>query len=212
MQTLLNPFDWYAGDTLHWPMDDIKLQQVNDWIVDVDQAMSHVEHFGLAIQAGGACGIWPARLAGFFDEVITFEPVLDNYECLLANCERFDNIEANFGALGRKTSAVDMRRDDFEKGNAGAWYTVPGTDILQVAIDDMNLSRCDLIMLDVEGSELEALAGAVGTISKFKPVVVIENKQLPHMKELAKKAEEFVVSLGYHQVAKYHNDLVLVRN
>lgn len=210
MQTLLNPFDWYAGDTLYWPTDDTKLQQVNSWVVDVDQALQHVKHFGVAIQAGGACGIWPARLAGFFEEVITFEPVLDNYECLRANCERFDNVIANYGALGRERGTASMARDAFEEGNAGAWYSVPGNEVAIVPIDDLNLSRCDLIMLDVEGAELDALVGAVGTISKHKPTIVIENKQLPHMQQPATKAIEFIQALGYRQVAKFHNDLVFV--
>ena len=42
-------------------------------------------------------------------------------------------------------------------------------------IDDLNLTECDLIMLDVEGYELHALNGAIETIKKYGPVICIEH-------------------------------------
>jgi FkbM family methyltransferase len=43
-----------------------------------------------------------------------------------------------------------------------------------IAIDDMQLPRLDLIKIDIEGMEMEALSGAQETISRAKPQMIIE--------------------------------------
>jgi hypothetical protein len=43
-----------------------------------------------------------------------------------------------------------------------------------IRIDDLNLTDCNLMQLDVEGYELNALLGAAKTIDKFKPVLCVE--------------------------------------
>lgn len=208
MITLSNPFDWYRGDSLRWPDDDKKLLLVNDWVADVDAVLRHVSGRSVAVQAGGACGIWPARLAGEFAQVITYEPQEENYACLKHNCAPYSNITAYRAGLGREMGNARLQRDAFEDGNAGAWYAVPGDGFPVVPLDGLALSACDLIMLDVEGGELDALLGAVSTIERCRPVVVVEQKQLPHMAISAADAGQWLESVGYRAVAKYHNDVV----
>ena len=41
-------------------------------------------------------------------------------------------------------------------------------------LDDLNIENISLIKIDVEGYELEAFAGGINTISKYKPIIVIE--------------------------------------
>ena len=48
------------------------------------------------------------------------------------------------------------------------------TDRERDRIDDLNLQQCDLIHLDVEGYEEKVINGALETIKKFKPVVIVE--------------------------------------
>lgn len=208
MITLHNPFDWYPSDTLQWPDEDKKLQLVNSWVADVDSAMAHVRRRGVAVQAGGACGIWPARLALNFDRVYTVEPCAKNYECLVENCRPFQNITHARAAFGKWFSRASLARDDFEDGNAGAWYLSRGSDFEVITIDSLELTACDLIMLDVEGRELDALIGAQYTLTTFRPVVVVEAKQLPHMKIPAIAAGDYLMQLGYRRVGKYHHDEV----
>ncbi len=205
---LLNPFDWYPCDTWNWPDDDRKLMQVNHWVDDVDRFLALGGLRGVAVQAGGACGIWPARLAGYFEQVITFEPCAANFECLQANCEPFANIRAINAALGRAPCRMRLARDAFEDGNAGAWYLAAGDDVEVMTIDSLALDACDLIMLDVEGFELEALIGAEQTISRFRPMIVLEQKQLPHMAGDARDAGRWLESRGYSARMQSHNDVV----
>ncbi len=46
-----------------------------------------------------------------------------------------------------------------------------------IRVDDLELPRCDVMKIDVEGMELDVLAGAAATIERFKPIVYCENNR-----------------------------------
>jgi FkbM family methyltransferase len=48
------------------------------------------------------------------------------------------------------------------------------TEVRTLAIDSLNLERLDLIKIDVEGMELEVLAGARRTIERCLPIILVE--------------------------------------
>jgi len=61
-----------------------------------------------------------------------------------------------------------------------------------ISIDKMNLDRVDLIKIDVEGMEMEALNGAKDTIRTTKPHLIIEK-----IKSNETDINYFLTSLGY---------------
>jgi FkbM family methyltransferase len=46
--------------------------------------------------------------------------------------------------------------------------------MLDSVIEELGLERVDAIKIDVEGAEIQVLKGAVNTIRRFKPFIVIE--------------------------------------
>lgn len=48
------------------------------------------------------------------------------------------------------------------------------TPVRMIAIDDLAPARVDLIKIDIEGMEVEALAGAKASLGRFKPQLLIE--------------------------------------
>jgi FkbM family methyltransferase len=55
-------------------------------------------------------------------------------------------------------------------------YSDAGTAIVQkMTLDTLNLPRVDLIKIDIEGMELEALEGARGILERSRPVLLIES-------------------------------------
>jgi FkbM family methyltransferase len=216
----------FNGRRWKWPKDDIKLQQVNDWVNDLDAAllvMSKAERdCGVVIQAGGACGVWPCELAKHFDMVFTFEPDMLNYWCLCANVSHLPTkvFPANF-ALGENPGDVVTALDISEANNVGAYYTIEArpddpNSVPRITIDQMEMASCDLICLDIEGREVEALRGAYNTIDKYKPFIMIEEKPLPQMgpnrpvSHTVGEAKEWLEKIhGYKVVREVHRDLIL---
>jgi hypothetical protein len=60
-------------------------------------------------------------------------------------------------------------------------------------IDELQLTRCDLIKADVEGMEEEVLRGATRTIERFRPVLYLESDREDKRSTLF----ELIRTLGY---------------
>jgi FkbM family methyltransferase len=67
--------------------------------------------------------------------------------------------------------------------------------VQKVPLDALNLSRCDLIKLDVEGMEVEALEGAHALIAAHRPILLIE-----HIKSGTERLRAFMAVHGYEMV------------
>jgi FkbM family methyltransferase len=203
-----------------WPKMDQKLKQVNSWADDLYIVFGVMSERGrenqTVIQAGGACGIWPAMLAEVFDWVITYEPDPLNFYCLEQNTKEYFCITAVNGALGETTGVVRTKLHPSEMFNVGAYYTMDACDgVPRVRIDDIaDLESLDLLCLDIEGRELEALKGAYKSINKWQPFIMIEEKQLPQMgsdvKHKPGEATKWLIEKhGYKVVSKVHRDVIL---
>lgn len=193
---------------LLWPEEDTECAAVVfNRVVDLDEAIRHCKGFNLAVQAGGNMGVWPKALSNKFHTVMTFEPEPKNFHCLDQNCIE-SNIVLFQAALGAKEGFTGMA---YEGSNMGACY-LHGEGLIPILpLDGIGLSGCDLIQLDVEGYELEVLKGAVETISKFHPVMMIEDKGLSERYGYPKgTAEQFIVDLGYKVVARPERDVILI--
>lgn len=166
--------------------------------------------FNVVIQAGGHCGMMPRLYAEMFETVYTFEPDGYSFHCLVNNCQ-LDNIKKFNTALGGDNDLVYQKYRG--QWNVGVnFYGKPTegeepimqvrdvtnidevalVNIPQVRIDDLGLQHCDLIHLDVEGYEGNVLDGAMETITKFKPVLVLETIPL--------EKENLLINLGYVKI------------
>lgn len=81
-----------------------------------------------------------------------------------------------------------------------------------LCIDDLSLRECDLIYLDIEGYEFRALRGALATIERCHPVIVVEDKGLSERYGSARgDIEKWLgAEFGYRVAARPHKDVVLV--
>lgn len=164
-------------------------------------------HRLLAIDGGGYVGLWARLMKQHFARVIAFEPVPENYECL----------KKNVGAMGVecRPEALSSTCDDlvlYPSHRAYGWSAkivkaaeLTPISVPAVTIDSLMLPACDLIKLDLEGHELAALQGAADTISKFRPVVLIEEKF-----DRERKACHFLKSLGMKLKERWKHDFMFV--
>lgn len=173
---------------------------------DLDQAISKV--LGLrkvCVQAGGNCGVFAAHLAKTFEQVWTFEPDLENYRCLIKNIPS-NVIHFNAG-LGHNRTLIDLDRSP---DNYGAHQTVLTSNgsIPLMTIDELELEHCGLIQLDIEGFEPLALEGAKETIKRFKPILMLEDKEQSRRYGFRRGWPEREIP-GYSVVDRVHNDVIL---
>jgi FkbM family methyltransferase len=129
-----------------------------------------------------------AWIVGSGGEVHSFEPSPVVVEHLTTRSERLDlaNVRVVNRGLGRETSHAVLH--EYDSGRGGASSLRPSafhgiahdreSAVLITSIDeyaaDVDLDRCRLVKLDVEGSELDAIEGARDLIARQRPVLFVE--------------------------------------
>lgn len=194
-----------ADSRLWWPdydHDPVKcLNFVRKGLTDMDLAISFCKKRRVCVQAGGHAGLWPMRLAEFFQCVYTFEcePML--VECMRRNCSNVPNVIIDGRALGEAPGPVKMQGHV----SAGGWSIKDtGKHIVeQTTIDALKLKRCDALFFDVEAYEVEVLKGAWETIGRCRPVIMVE--ELPRTKAAI---QAHMRSLEYVMRDSVHSDVV----
>jgi FkbM family methyltransferase len=178
-------------------------------IPHLDLAVSHCKARRVAVQAGGNCGLAPRHLSTMFNAVYTFEPDPASFVALAVNTAECPNVIRFQAALGDMRRTVGMNHN---VKNCGAYY-VDGDGILPVMkLDDLVLPACDLIYLDVEGCEMEALRGANRTIGKFRPVIAFEDKGLGQRYgvEQGVVTQSMQACFGYRVADVANHDVIMV--
>lgn len=128
------------------------------------------------VQAGGNVGIFPKYLAQHFEAVYTFEPYPENFTALALNANE-RNVYAYQAALGADRGLVGLkkqRRDGKPSTHAGVVHVDGAGTVPTLLVDDLDLPVCDFLCLDVEGYEVYALRGALQTIRRCRPAIMIE--------------------------------------
>lgn len=176
---LVNGFRWPA-------YDEACAAVVFNSIPDLDRAVARCSQRRTAIQAGGNCGVWARHLSGLFSSVWTWEPDPLNFNCLEFNAAAHKNIVCVNAALGDEAGWTTMHEP--EESNCGALqigttFSVdrPAEGGIQVVrLDDYKeqIGHVDLIYLDLEGFELNAISGATDLINRCQPIIAVEDKGL----------------------------------
>ena len=80
--------------------------------------------------------------------------------------------------LGQTTGSASLVRQ--KQGNTGSTQIEPmeNGSVVLTTIDLLKMEGLDLLWLDIEGMEIEALEGGRNTIEKFQPLIVLENNGL----------------------------------
>lgn len=186
---------------LKWSFRDLR---------NLDVALGFFPRRRTAIQAGGNLGLFPKRLAEEFARVYSFEPDAKLHACCVNNAPE-KNIHHIQAALGSDRSPVAMhggRRDNSGRAShEGLTHVVGAGKIPQILIDDLKLGDVDLIYLDIEGYEHRALVGAVDTIARCRPMIVVEiNGTGRHYGVTSEETRQWITQRGYVRVFRQNSD------
>lgn len=182
---------------------DILLRHVVMRVSDCDVAARYVKTKTIAVQAGGHTGLWARRLSKMFEFVYTFEPVPELFECMRKNTGDRQEIIARQAALGPTSGTCKFAK---RSGGRGKIHEDGDAEVQMIAIDDLELPRCDLMYLDIEHGEIPALEGAAKTIEAHSPVLALE----VHLDQ-EQKVRAWARANRYEPIEKVHNDWILTR-
>lgn len=179
---------------------------------NLDAALAFVPGRDVVVQAGGNLGIFPKRLAEEFSTVITAEPDPVLFSAMAHNApeKNVTPIQAAFGCERSPVGLSGKRRDSSGRAvHEGLTHVSGSGRITQILIDDLQLRACDLIYLDVEGYELNALKGATRTIEEFRPVIGVEiNRNIAHYGQTGAELRSWIESHNYKRVLSMNSDEV----
>ena len=219
--TNLNSFNYFG-----WSVDDsdplykkliiknINMTTEEEWIYK-KISENFLRNRRVALHIGSHYGFKSKILSEMFDIVHTFD--FDNKinQFMKMNIMKFGikNIIIHPFGLGSENKNVETTDYlEHKKINGPLSNHVienPVGKYLVKKLDDLEIADVDLMIIDTEGYELNVLKGAVETIKKFLPVIVMEihkNKDLTSRYGYNKfENAKFLTNLGY--VAKgYIND------
>jgi FkbM family methyltransferase len=145
-----------------------------------DSAIAYTRRRRLAVDIGANIGLWSWLMARDFEQLHAFEPVPLYAECWRANVQG-SNVHLHQLALGAAPGCVNMVNltegsfgdTTVDVGQAGA---VMGEGVEVRTLDSYFLNEVDLIKCDNEGYELFVMQGAVKTIERCRPAVIVEQK------------------------------------
>jgi len=190
-----------------------------------DLALSHVTNFGTVIDIGAHVGISVLHWAQHFQHCVAYEPMPDHFDCLTENTQHLPQVERFNYALSNQQRTVKAAYRTIK--NSGSFqllddhYQQPNKklprqiyNIESHRLDEFDFCNVGLIKVDVEGWELEVLKGAVETIRKHQPVMLIEftggsSKKSLHSYSVDEYLE-LIDALGYVSVATSGDDTIYI--
>lgn len=172
----------------------------------------------VAIDGGANIGVhtieWARHMHGW-GRVLSFEAQEVVFYALAGNLVLNNclNARAKLAALGERCGELSVPQPDYLShasfgslelrprengefiGQPISYDTAVGSTVPMISIDSLALPRVDLVKLDIEGMEMEALTGARDTLRRCRPMLTVEV-----LKTDAALVEGFLAEFGYRCV------------
>ena len=136
--------------------------------------LSHLPNKRTFVDVGANVGIWSLPMTQHFKKVVSYEPSHQNIECIKSNIPSGIELrekavadfagEAKFHQAGKNCGDGKLCREGVKSS-----YTVP-----VVKLDEEGLNNVDMIKIDTQGWELDALKGMISLIKSQRPWIMFE--------------------------------------
>lgn len=191
----VGPWHWHEHDAGAW--DGPK----KDWETDHKRYIQQFcRQFRTAVQLGGNQGMYPRLLSPMFKTVFTFEADPANFGNLLLNTAMCENVRAYNVAVGNEHRMVGFATPTYLNTGMHHVDDKSAVKVPMIRLDSFPIDQCDLLMLDVEGFELEVVKGALNIVKRDHPVIFIERGN--------GFVDQYLSQFGYNRVAHSAMDMV----
>ncbi len=163
----------------------------------------------------GAHTVFLAQHVGPHGFVFAFEPQRVVFQTLCANValNQLTNVDCRQAAVGAAAGEVVVPEIDYRRFANFGGLSLDGWEqgrlVPVVTIDQLQLSRCEFIKVDVEGMEEQVLRGARETLSRLRPLLYVENDRNDKSRELIGLLLECDYLLYWHTPRMFNPDNVL---
>ena len=173
-----------------------------------------------AIDIGANIGNHAIEFSKIFGSVVCFEPNPRTFDILDANTKNIENIEIHNWGCSSKSERIRFHEDFDNIGGSSASINVASSNEIEISVRPLDeiihtFKKVALIKIDVEGMEFSALSGAENVISKFHPIICLEQHETEFGPNcLETKSIDFLRSLGYRIFSldkKIHRNYIFKR-
>ena len=173
-----------------------------------------------AIDIGANIGNHAIEFSKIFGKVVCFEPNPRTFDILDANTKNIRNIEIHSWGCSSISERICLHEDFDNIGGSSASLHVASSNEIEISVQPLDeiihtFKNVALIKVDVEGMEFSALSGAENVISKFHPIICLEQHEAEFGPScLETKSIDFLRSLGYRIFSldkKEHRNYILKR-
>ncbi len=158
------------------------------------------------IDVGSHIGFYSILYSFFYKKVFAFEPSKFQYDYLKFNKykNKLNNLKIYNAGLSNKT----CKKNIYVMGRSGGNNTViqnnkkkfkpmDSYEVNLLKLDEINIKNVSLIKIDVEGYEYNVILGALKTIKKYNPLLVIEISNNKKNNKVIKKLEKLGYSITF---------------
>lgn len=188
-----NPFkdEWYEQDYIFTP-DGAKVDHKHPCKHVYELSRPLIRSFRTAIDVGCRMGEFSRFLQHDFDRLYAFDAAV--HPRFTSNV-KLEHVTAFECALGDSVGEIEMAGGGHAQ-IAGKMRKVP-----VFRLDDFGLRDVDFVKIDVEGYERRVILGGLETITRDRPMIVVEQNDVRLPDEEPFAAKKLLEELGYRQAA-----------
>ena len=185
---------------------------------------SKIKKFRTCLDFGGHVGITAKKFSTYFDNVFSFEPIPELFECLKYNTKD-SNIKIYNYAISDTNDFIDIFVNPENTGSNviestetsrlidTRWRNEKRQNFVQTkpiqvktkTIDSFGFTDVDFIKIDTEGFNLKPLMGMKNTLKNNSPVIMMERGETENL------GKEFLTKIGYKLIQVIGIDEIYVR-
>jgi len=204
---LYNKNDKYVGKSIEaygdYQREELKIFE--DYVKEGDTVLD----IGANI---GTHTLWFANKVGDKGRVLAFEPQRLIFQTLCANMaiNSIQNTDCKHMGVGSVQKLIDSPVLDPTKPQNFGGFSLEddrkGDKVAICKIDDIGLTSCDFIKIDVEGMEPDVLMGGLNTIATLRPYIYIEIDREENNDLIVEILSELLYELEPHATKLYSPD------